>query len=190
MMSHIIALTGANRVGKDTMANLFVAKGFRHIKISQPLKEIIKNLFHLDDYHIETDAKDTEHVFYGKTSRQLMQWLGTDVFQHSMSTFIPSLGRRFWIEHTNQVINQNPSVPFVISDLRFLHEYESLRETFGDRLVVVRIVRPFSSFGTQESDVSYLQIPFSYQYHNEGTKRAMQDWVDSWMEQKNKKSIT
>lgn len=185
-MSRIIALTGANRVGKDTMANFFVSQGFRHLKISQPLKDLVKSLFHLEDYQLETDAKDTELVFHGKSPRQLMQWIGTDIFQHSMSSFVPSVGRNFWIEHASHIMQQNPSIPFVISDLRFLHEYEYLRKHFGQRLSVIQIIRPFSSLGTHESDVSYLQVPFSLCYHNEGTKQDMENWVQAILHKKNK----
>lgn len=179
-MGRVIALTGANRVGKDTMAVCFEQLGFQPLKIARPIKEIVKQLFDLEDYQLETDAKDNDKVYYGKTPRQLLQWVGTDMFQHTLQQFIPEVGRNFWIEKVAKTVQDNPTKTFVISDLRFLHEYNFLYQRFGKNFQVIRIIRSVPYQVKHESDSSHTQVPIHCTYENNGTKEDMQRWVTRW----------
>jgi len=126
-LPRVIALCGARRTGKDTIANYLVFKyGYEHIKITTPLKEICKVLFQFTDEQLETDLKETVDKRWGVSPRQVMQFVGTDMFQYKIQELMPDVGRRFWINSLVEHIRTQPDKRYVISDLRFHHEMDAL----------------------------------------------------------------
>lgn len=126
-LPRVIALCGARRTGKDTIANYLVFKyGYEHIKITTPLKDICKTLFHFTDEQLETDLKEAVDTRWGVSPRQVMQFIGTEVFQYKIQELLPHVGRNFWINSLVEHIKNEPGKKFVISDLRFFHERNAL----------------------------------------------------------------
>jgi len=130
----IIALCGYKGSGKDTIANYLVKKyNYKHYKISDKLKEIIKILFDLSDNDLE-QKKEEVNDKWNTTPRRLMQFIGTDMFQYKLQELLPNINRDFWIKSlfTKDLMNKinNENYKIVISDLRFLHEYEIISNLY------------------------------------------------------------
>lgn len=126
-LPRVVALCGARRTGKDTIANYLVFKyGYEHIKITSPLKDICKVLFRFTDEQLETDLKEVVDTRWGVSPRQVMQFVGTDMFQYKIQELLPQVGRHFWINSLVEAIQGQPGKRFVISDLRFHHEIGGL----------------------------------------------------------------
>lgn len=146
-MKKILAVCGRRRCGKDTLAVHLQSKhDWVHMKVSHTLKTCISYLFNLTHAEIEGDLKDVilDHgPGCGTTPRRLLQWMGTDVMQHDIQRIIPSAGRTFWIDHLisdiKGVIQNDKNV--VISDIRFKHELDRLREFFPNQVVCLYIER-------------------------------------------------
>jgi len=130
----IIALCGYKGSGKDTAAEYLVTKyKYNHYKISEKLKEVIKLLFNLDDNDLEKN-KDEINDKWGIEPRKIMQFIGTDMFQYKLQELFPTIEKSFWIKSlfTDELINKikNEDHRVVISDLRFLHEYNLISNIY------------------------------------------------------------
>ncbi len=143
----VIAVCGARRAGKDTVAKVLEERyAFVNLKFARYLKDMIKSGFGLTDEEVEGDAKDIVHPVYGVTPRAIMQFIGTDVMQYSLQSILPGVGRVFWANRLLMDIKQRRESHsrMVISDLRFLHEYEALRRASfeeGYKLLIIKVQR-------------------------------------------------
>lgn len=121
----IIGLHGGAKSGKDTIADWLKHKyGFKTLSYAGPLKEGISKLF---DIPLDTlsDAKKKEEIDprWNKSPREIMQWLGTDVFRKQVD-------EEFWVKQMgwrvqDLVIEKGESV--VITDIRFDNEAELVK---------------------------------------------------------------
>ncbi len=133
----LICLCGYKGSGKDTAAD-FIKKfyDYEHKKIAAPIKEIVKYLFLLSDKDVEED-KEKLNIEWDVTPRLLMQKIGTELFQHKLSEFMPHIGNKFWIIRFIKELNKNKRT--VISDLRFYHEYKMLKDYMKEDMIVIKI---------------------------------------------------
>lgn len=155
-MPLIIAICGAKRSGKDVLAEHLVSKyNYERVSFAEPLKQAVKNLFNFDDDQVGigkdtgTDKKDIVDERWGITPRTALQFFGTEIMQEKIQEILPNVKRSFFANTLVNYIAAKRDIDadkrFVISDLRFLHEYEAL---FGiprirkSDIVVIRAVRP------------------------------------------------
>jgi hypothetical protein len=179
----IVALCGRRRSGKDTVAQYLVdARGFRHHKISQPLKDALAVLFGFDADELETDKKEAVHPTWGVSPRTLMQYVGTEVFRKDIQTVVPGVGESFWIRRLIEgVKKERGHEPIVISDLRFVNEYELMRREWGSRLLVMRVDR-FEGGAAVETHVSereFMDIPCDVVLDNKGGVDELRKQVEA-----------
>lgn len=170
----IIALCGLKRCGKDTLTEYVCnTYNFKHMKISSKLKDIIKILFDFTPEQIEGNTKETIDSRWDITPRNAMQFVGTDVFQFKIQDLMPSVGRKFWIRSFLKDVPQNQNI--IISDMRFLHEYEELLKYTSDnnfRFMVIKIIRNINNLEEKDnhiSEIEYLDIPCNYIFENNGS---------------------
>jgi hypothetical protein len=139
-LPQIIALCGAKRAGKDTLANMISCKyGYQHIKISHKLKQVCKILFNFTDEQLECDSKENVDKYWKISPRQAMQFIGTDIMQFQIQKIMPHVDRGFWIKTVLNEIDANPTSRYVISDLRFHHEVDELKKR---NAIIIKIERP------------------------------------------------
>tara|TARA_Y100000389_G_C17422238_1_gene497412 strand:- start:666 stop:1211 length:546 start_codon:yes stop_codon:yes gene_type:complete len=143
----VIALCGRMRSGKDTLADYLVDNyNFEKVKFASHLKDIVKLAFDLTDEDVETSKKDMIHEGLQVKPRKLMDFIGTQVFQYDVQNVLPNLQPRcFW---TNSLINKiKDKERVVISDLRFVHEYERLNENY-ENVLIIKIERKKNDIDT------------------------------------------
>ena len=160
----IILLCGYKGCGKDTFAKYIESKYiYKHFKFASGLKSSLKLLFSFDDDQLES-RKDTVDERWDITPRDAMIFVGTHMFQHEIQRLLPSMKKNFWVK---QVCDQlDPRDDIVISDLRFVHEYEYMRDHFPDtRIKVVKISNPnlfiYQKDNEDSSETEHLQIPLN-----------------------------
>ncbi len=152
---HIIGICGKRRSGKDAIAEHLVTNyNFVNCKIAEKLKTVCQLLFNFTDEEIEV-TKDATHSKWQISPRQAMQFIGTEVMQYEIQKLLPGIQRSFWI---NSMLESNYGhhERIVISDLRFLHEVEAIKQYIAGsdtKFTIIRICRPLSAtFVSNEID--------------------------------------
>jgi hypothetical protein len=131
----LIAIHGRKRAGKGTVSDYLVrTHGFRLVKFSQPLKEMLLVLLESIGMDIQTahrciegDLKEAPvAALGGKSARYAMQTLGTEW----RDLFIPTMWADITISKIRSLLNSNVSV--TLDDFRFEHECSILSDEGGE----------------------------------------------------------
>jgi dephospho-CoA kinase len=182
MQHKIIAICGLKRSGKDTVANYFVQRhNYKHVKIADPLKQVCKILFGFSDEQIESNAKDEIDKRHQITPRLAMQFFGTEIMQYKIQEILPNTGRNFWINLLLDNISESTN-PIVISDMRFMHEYNAIQKKYGDNAIIIKIKRDqhntLQSEDNHCSEQEYLDIPETYLIENNSSIQELYEKLD------------
>ena len=144
----LVGLTGHAGAGKDTVADLLrAAHGGRKIAFAGPLKAACASLFRLtpDQLH-DPVAKETLDPRWGRTPRQILQVVGTDLLRAQFDVDVFRKSARFGIEAALAA----GETLVVVSDCRFENEAALVRELGG----VVWHVRRATRGTTETAHVS------------------------------------
>lgn len=197
-MSNIIAICGAKRSGKDVLAKHLVAtRGFNKLSFAEPLKKAVRELFNFNDIQVGIDEenavgdeKDIIDERWGISPRKALQFFGTEIMQHAIDELVPNTNRGFLADILLSRISGNSRDSYVISDMRFLHEYNKLKSLTKARdacsLIVVKISRPSINIaegtgGTRDTHISeneYIDIPYDVEIINDGAISDLTDLFD------------
>ena len=137
----IIGLIGDERSGKDTVANYLKKEyNFRKYALSEPIKQMGRNIFGWNDEQLYGDEKDKVDIVTGIKPRDFFKWIGTEIFQYDIHTKFPSYKikkRCTWANVMKKFleIHSNNS-HIVVTDIRFKHEAEILLDSGGFLLYV------------------------------------------------------
>lgn len=135
-MTKLIGFAGRSGSGKDTAA--FLVSGLcaptvriRKLSFASPIKYGLVELFGFPDvsYFEDRVKKETVHIEYSnKTPRQLMQWMGSDIFRNQVSD-------RHWnqiMRRKIETIMKNHTADLImVTDVRFPDEVELIKELGG-----------------------------------------------------------
>jgi hypothetical protein len=180
-MPRIIAICGAKRSGKDVLAEHLVKHHkYERVAFANPLKQAVKALFNFNDEQVETDIKDVVDEKWGITPRAALQFFGTEIMQEKIQELLPDMKRNFFANTLKNYIAERcdadgEKTSFVISDMRFLHEYEMLYSIPNIRkedVLIIRVIRPSGvAVGTDihKSELEYVNIPYDVVLVNNST---------------------
>lgn len=130
----IIAICGQRGTGKTTAAKyISETYGYETYAMAQPLKDALKAMFGFSDEQLDGNEKDEIDPYFGVTPRIMLQTLGTEWGQHTLNT-----GRSIWVKRF-QLLVWKPGLNYVISDVRFQHELDGLKNL--DEMVSLRLYR-------------------------------------------------
>ena len=203
-MSNIIAICGAKRSGKDVLAKHLVAtRGFKKLSFAGPLKKAVKELFNFNDIQVGIDEDnavgDEKEIIderWGISPRKALQFFGTEIMQHAINELIPNTNKGFLADILLSRISGNSCDSYVISDMRFLHEYNKLKSSVevgkSCSLIVVKISRPAVNIsevagvagvagGVRDAHISeneYIDIPYDVEIINDGAISDLTDLFD------------
>jgi dephospho-CoA kinase len=175
----IIALIGSKRSGKDTVASILHQYGYENWKFAARLKSVCKELFGLTHDELETDLKDRVNEKWGVTPRYLMQIVGTEIVQHTLPKYVPSVSKEFWVKVMCDNIDENPSSQIIISDMRFIHEAEYIRNRYSN-VLYIKLIRPESAIkdSSHISEKEWQKITADEEIINGGTLFELKQKVD------------
>lgn len=162
----IIGITGHARHGKDSTADIIVKHfGYKKHALADVMKEACRVIFGWTDAHLHGDLKDVIDEKYGVSPRHALRSLGTEWGQYELSkydSFKEKTGRKLWV---NSLLNRCHG-DTVISDVRFPHEAEAIRERGG---FIIRVVRNYEVDLSHESECAIDEINPDFIIHNFGT---------------------
>lgn len=143
----IIALCGKKGSGKDTTgAHLVEKHGYKRFALADPLKDVCAILFSLS--HEQLNGDKEAPTFWGKSTREILQFVGTEMFREKLQELLPNIGDNFWALHLYSrlagELRDNPKAKIVITDVRFENEISTLR-MLCDKVVVWQIDRVVES---------------------------------------------
>ena len=190
MLPKIIAVCGYKRSGKDTIAKYLNKKyNYKHLKITYKLKECLKLLFDLRDHELETDKKEKINKKWNVTPRKLMQFIGTEIFQYKIQEILPDIDKKFWIRTflTDSLVNNlrnKKDFHIVISDIRFIHEYEELKK-LNIPISVIKVTNDNIMIDSNEelhiSEREFIKIPYDKEILKNSTFDDMYKKIDEYI---------
>ena len=152
-----IAFSGKMQVGKTTSAEYLVRKyGFVKLSFAGKLKEIAHDLF-------------PEQFEKGEKPRKLLQDLGIKMRE---------IDEDIWARYVIRKVESLPKESNVaIDDLRFLNEYEAIKNV---GFFVVRIIRdvPPSPFSNHQSETEVERMPFDWVIYNTSSFGRLYEALD------------
>lgn len=191
----IIAIVGAAKAGKSTVAETLNNLGFEKMSFAAPLKEMLSAMGL--DYEKDLAGADKEKpnaLLCGKTPRHAMQTLGTE--------WRDMIDKRLWsniMQHRINIILTHPPKPglphlIYIDDCRFEHEVEMLKAfnaTFWRvrrpeveppiaTIVMSRhwltrgLIRLFGNKPLHPSETHWPEIDADEEFWNDGTKAELE----------------
>lgn len=149
----IIGVLGKKRSGKDTVGDYLIKnQGFIKINMADALKHGVMDIFGFSHEQVFGDLKDVVDDYWNVTPREVLQIMGSEVFQFDMPKYINGLadvGRSFWVKRIMKDISNNRGKNIVICDIRFEHEIRMMKSIGGSLL---KIERP--SLNSSDSHIS------------------------------------
>lgn len=143
----VIGITGKAGSGKDTIAQLLADKLYEQnqddtqtaiMSFADNLKLGLAQMLHVDDnVFYRPDLKDTVSFFGGKTYRELLQFVGTELMRTQLSpdVWVSSLIRKV----SNIMLFEQSRMVVIIPDVRFYNEaLPILKSKHGFLLEVTR----------------------------------------------------
>ena len=129
----LVAFAGLAGAGKDTCADMLVARGYEKMAFADPLKGVAKALFELDDEQLWGGRKEGLDMRYHKSPRQLLQLLGTDWVRQQIR-------EDFWVARLVRDLDARlaQGKRVVLADVRFQDEVDAVRARGGLVFLVER----------------------------------------------------
>lgn len=198
MSSRVIAVSGWKSSGKDTFAHHLVSEyGYEQLSFAAALKDLVAKQYHLhrtmmDDpqlkeepllqFPVITTDKFTQ-LIHEQLASELKSGYWTPralcILEGSLKR---SVNANFWVARVVETIKQNPKKKYVISDLRYCSEADTLKILLPENeLTLVRITR-HSDVGTNDpSERDLDQYKFHVGFANMGTVQAYKEAIDMYM---------
>lgn len=178
----IIGITGRKYSGKDTLATMFnMHFNFVTYAFADPIKEAAKAIFLFDNGQLYTVRKDEIDERWGIKPRDVFQHLGTEWAQYSFPEAFPyfkeKISRNLWTTRFKiwyeKEIKKNSLTKVVVTDVRFKHEHETIKELNG---YIVKIERPdLDECDFHESETTIDSLDYDYLVINDSSIGKLQD---------------
>jgi Deoxynucleotide monophosphate kinase len=132
----IIGITGRKFSGKDTAGNYFVEKyGFERMAYADPLKKAAKDIFDFNDEQLYGNAKEINDSYWDVTPRQVLQFMGTNLFRNHICELLPDMGKDIWVNVLKRkalnTFKKYPNAKIVVTDVRFPNELQAIKDLGG-----------------------------------------------------------
>lgn len=184
----VIGITGRKYNGKDTVADYLVSRyGYTKLSFAQPIKEMSKIIFGFTEQQVNGNLKEDVDERWHISPRQAMQFIGTELFRDHIGKLLPHIGNNIWVYCATQKIKTqlsiDPNAKFVIADVRFPNELESLRGIFDvdGQFKSIRVSRPTiacDETSLHESEKLIDTLVVDHELLNDSGKQELYDKVD------------
>ena len=185
----IIGITGRKQAGKDTVGlHLVKCYGYTKYSFAMPIKEMCKSVFGWTEDHVNGHLKEDIDPFWGVSPREVMQIMGTEIFQYEVPKHLIALkqwGRSFWVKRFERWIECNKNITnIVITDVRYPHEVDFIESLGG---FIWRIIRPGTDVGDKHaSEVEMDSIVPNLVVHNDKSIAELYKYIDGMMNKLNR----
>lgn len=186
-MTQIIAFLGKGRSGKDTCGD-YIIKHHQFVKYSfaDPIKKALKSIFLFNDEQLYGNKKEEIDERWNVSPREVMQCFGTELGQYAFMEMMPGLNktvkeRCFWVKCFELWKKEHPTTPIVITDVRFLHEIETLLEMNATIIYITRNTETNVRQHSSEEYIPLYQEKTHYTIENTGTLEDLYNKIDCIM---------
>ncbi len=180
----MIGFVGKKSSGKDTSGDYLVEKyGFEKQSFAYPLKKCCKEMFALTDAQLNDPIlKETpDPRWYGATPRQILQFVGTDLFRNQLETIMPNIGNSVHINAFKLWYDNNKDKKIVLCDVRFLNEADMIKKSGG---TLIRVNRGENKkVDLHQSEIELDQIKCDYIIDNNDSLDKLYEKLDNIMKQ-------
>jgi hypothetical protein len=173
----VIGVCGKKFSGKDTFADyLCINHGYIKISFADTLKNICGILFNLSYAQLYGMEKEVNNAIYGLSARQILQFVGTEIFRDKMSILRDECRENFWVLCLRRKIEgmwrQNNNCHFVVPDVRFENEQELISNMGGKIIKIFRNVES-NEYSNHASESFIDVIKFDYSINNNYSKEDL-----------------
>lgn len=134
----LIGIAGFSGVGKTEVSDFLNGAV---LSFADPLKEGCSALFGIPESHFHNATlKEKTDPFWGVSPRQILQFVGTELFRKAINGLIPDIGARFWVKSAEIRLSQweDDYSVVIFPDIRFQEEYNFIAEHGG---IVIHLSR-------------------------------------------------
>jgi len=177
----VVGIMGYKGSGKDEVGKILRHfHGFETYAFASPMKEACKTIFLWGDAEVYGSRKEIVDPRWGISPRQALQLLGTEFGQlmlcEASPQFKETTGRKLWVNRFKELLEQQPfKQRWVITDVRFPHEVDVIRELGG---TILKVDRPdIAMTDPHESEKWCKIIKEDYTIVNDSTLEELQDKV-------------
>ncbi len=176
-LSKIIGISGRKYSGKDTLGDYLVKHhGYIRLAFADALKEATKNIFGFTDEQVYGDKKEEVDPFWNISAREVLQFLGTNIFRNNIKEILPNVGNDLWIYVVKrkilQKLEEDQNAKFVITDVRFPNEVEFIKSMGGMTIKLKRDTEK-NQFYNHESEMQIDKLDTTYEFDNNKTKEDL-----------------
>jgi hypothetical protein len=165
MPPYIIGFTGRKYHGKDTAAKQLINVGYKPMSFAEPIKDVAKLLFGFSENQVNGNQKEELDSRWNITPREVVQFIGTELFREQIQRLLPNIGDEFWVKSLENRIPKDTNV--VITDVRFPNEVEMIHRLGGK---VIRVKRnAIENTGHHISEMFIDSLDADYEIENKGT---------------------
>jgi hypothetical protein len=183
----LLGVCGKARHGKDCLTDILKSKyNYSQYFFAKPVKDACKVIFDLSDEQLYGDLKETVDERWGISPREMLQTFGTEIMQYEFGNKLPAfkdkIYRSFWVEKFKNWYKQNSSQNIVISDVRFQHELDALRE-LNATIIKVDASKRIKSTDNHLSENELNDVEPDFIVYNNGTLSDFEHVVIELMDQ-------
>ena len=150
----IFPISGQKRAGKDTIADYIKGQVMAsRVSFADPVRDVCRAYFGWTEEWLLGKHKEDVDPYWGISPRQAMQYLGTEVGRVGIAENYPEFksvtGDSIWIKSAKKNIRVKSSKEyisnygkiraFIIPDMRFLNEYDAMKEMENEGYKVITI---------------------------------------------------
>jgi hypothetical protein len=212
----LIGIVAPKHSGKDTAGDyLCKSYHFKKYNFADPLKDGLADIFGFTHEQLYGKNKEELDPFWGVSPREVLQKMGTEIFQYEVPKNIPELdkfGRLFWVKRfekwymdelfsfgkkqlvwTNSILeammkglphtfldNLRPHLRIVISDIRFQHEADKVKELGGILIKINRDTKE-NEYSQHTSEIECNEIICDYNINNNSDMYNLYKQIDNIM---------
>ena len=150
----IFPISGQKRAGKDTISDYIKGQVMAsRVSFADPVRDVCRAYFGWTEEWLLGKHKEDVDPYWGISPRQAMQYLGTEVGRVGIAENYPEFksvtGDSIWIKSAKKNIRAKSSKEyisnygkiraFIIPDMRFLNEYDAMKEMENEGYKVITI---------------------------------------------------
>ena len=150
----IFPISGQKRAGKDTISDYIKGQVMAsRVSFADPVRDVCRAYFGWTEEWLLGNHKEDVDPYWGISPRQAMQYLGTEVGRVGIAENYPEFksvtGDSIWIKSAKKNIRVKSSKEyisnygkiraFIIPDMRFLNEYDAMKEMENEGYKVITI---------------------------------------------------
>jgi hypothetical protein len=159
----IIGIKGRKFSGKSTTAKYLISKyGYQEYAFGDPMKEAMVHIFDFSREQLwgTQEQKETVDPRWGLSPRRAMEIVGTDLFQFDIQNHLKEgefpFGRKIWVQRFKlwyeKQIKLTPDMKLLLSDIRFRHESDAVKELGGEIWEIRRPDNPYQGNHLSETE--------------------------------------